>query len=195
MHRVAQVIVISVVATFLVGEPPLAQAQEAYTYGQLVHRLIDLEHLATLPAQGETSQQWSSYDRNSRYDEATGKYVAWASNGDAGGAIRTETDGSKVLAEMNGPGCLWRFWTAIADAGHIEIYLDGQERPVVDLPCKNYFDGKTAPFNYPMLSYDLSALRQCGLRPVLPDSLSEVVQDRRQAGLGLVLPFQLHDVS
>ena len=53
-----------------------APAQETLTYPDLVQRLTDLEHLAVLPAKGETCKQWSSYDRASKYDEATGKYVA-----------------------------------------------------------------------------------------------------------------------
>jgi hypothetical protein len=54
-----------------------ATAQESLTYVDLVKRMIDLEHLAVLPQPGETCKQWSSYDRASRYDEATGKYVDW----------------------------------------------------------------------------------------------------------------------
>ena len=52
------------------------------TYVDLVHRLTDLEYLATLPAPGEQCAQWSSYDRKSRYDSATGKYLDWDANGD-----------------------------------------------------------------------------------------------------------------
>ena len=57
-------------------------AAEQLSYVDLVQRMTDLEHLAVLPAKGETCQQWSSYDRASRYDESTGKYVAWGANGD-----------------------------------------------------------------------------------------------------------------
>ena len=56
--------------------------QQRYTYTDLVNRLTDLEFLATLPAEDEFCRQWSSYDRSSRYDEATGKYVNWADNSD-----------------------------------------------------------------------------------------------------------------
>jgi hypothetical protein len=77
------------------------------TYADLVRRLTDLEHLATLPEPGEKTAQFSSYDRASRYDEKTGKYVRWDANGDNDGIIRKE-DGKLVLAEMDGPGCIWR---------------------------------------------------------------------------------------
>ncbi|MBE3096703.1 MAG: DUF2961 domain-containing protein [Planctomycetes bacterium] len=129
---------------------PTAEAQEKLTYVDLVKRLTDLERLAVLPAPGERCSQWSSYDRASKFDEATGKYVRWDANGDGRGIIRTEGDLS-VLAEMEGPGCIWRIWSAKADAGHVKIYLDGAAEPAVDLPFAGYFDCKTAPFVYPSL--------------------------------------------
>ena len=106
-----------------------------------------------MPAPGETCQQWSSYDRASRYDEATGKYIRWDANGDGNGVIRTEGD-QVVMAEMAGPGCIWRIWSAAAKEGHVKIFLDGQAEPAVDLPFADYFDGKHTPFDYPALSYN-----------------------------------------
>jgi hypothetical protein len=137
---------------WLSGSP--ACAQERLSYADLVGRLTDLEHLAVLPAPGSTCAQWSSYDRASKYDEKTGKYIAWDANGDGGGIIRREGNRS-VLAEMKGPGCIWRIWSALPKKGHIKIYLDGQEKPVIDMPFVDYFDGKHAPFAYPSLSYRL----------------------------------------
>src|SRR5690349_13335402 len=84
-------------------------AQEAFTYVELVKRLTGLEHLAVLPDPGETTRQWSSYDRASRYDPQTDQYIGWDANGDGGGIIRKEGSQS-VLAEMEGPGCIWRIW-------------------------------------------------------------------------------------
>ncbi len=127
---------------------------ETLTYADLVKRMIDLEYLAALPQPGETCQQWSSYDRASRYDEATGKYVNWDANNDGPMFIRQEGNRS-VMAEMKGPGCIWRIWSALTDKGHVKIYLDGKEDPAVDLPFNDYFTGKAAPFAYPTLSYAL----------------------------------------
>ena len=47
-------------------------AQEKLSYVDLVKRLTDLERLAVLPQPGEKCVQWSSFDRRSKYDEATG---------------------------------------------------------------------------------------------------------------------------
>ena len=63
--------------------------------------MTDLADLAVLPQPGEKCGQWSSYDRASKYDEKTGKYVNWDANGDGGGIIRREGD-LVVMAEMRG---------------------------------------------------------------------------------------------
>ena len=95
-----------------------------------------------------------AYDRASKYDETSGKYVHWDANGDGDGIIRREGNLS-VLAEMQGPGCIWRIWSALPEKGRVKIYLDGQPAPVIDMPFADYFHGKHAPFNYPELSYRL----------------------------------------
>jgi len=142
----------------VVGAAGLTQpavAQQTLTYADLVGRMLDLEHPAVLPAEGETCAQWSSWDRSSRFDEATGKYVNWGANDDGPHFIRKEGD-RVVMAEMEGPGCIWRIWSARAEEGHVKIYLDGSDEPAVDLPFANYFRGDTAPFAYPALSYNLA---------------------------------------
>ena len=57
-------------------------AGEKLTYIDLINRLTDLERLATLPCPGEECAQWSSYDRASKYDHASCKYIDWSANGD-----------------------------------------------------------------------------------------------------------------
>ncbi len=130
-------------------------ADESLSYADLVGRLTGLERLAVLPPSGESCAQCSSYDRHSRYDTASGKYVDWDANGDGDGIIRKE-GGSLVLAEMPGPGCIWRIWSAMPDKGHVRIYLDGAAEPAVDLPFLGYFDGKNEPFTRPALVHTVS---------------------------------------
>ncbi|MCL5097301.1 MAG: DUF2961 domain-containing protein [Candidatus Omnitrophica bacterium] len=124
---------------------PFAAVGAAFSYVDLIKRLTDMEHLAVLPETGEQCAQWSSYDRHSRYDAASGKYVDWDANGDGDGYIRKEGD-QLVLAEMKGPGCIWRIWSAAPKDGHVRIYLDGDAEPAVDLPFIGYFDRKNEPF-------------------------------------------------
>jgi hypothetical protein len=133
----------------------LPAAENPLTYLDLVKRVTDLEYLATLPAQGETCAQWSSYDRASKYDAAGGKYINWDANGDGGGYIRKEGE-SFVMAEMDGPGCIWRIWSARPQNGHVRIYLDGAAEPVVDLPFVGYFDHKNEPFTGKALVHNVA---------------------------------------
>jgi hypothetical protein len=139
--------------TILLGfsSAPSARA-ETLTYPDLVHRLTDLKHLATPPQAGEQGALASSYDRASIYDAATDTYHHWDANGDGGGIIRKEGDES-VLMEVQGPGCIWRTWSATTAAGHVKIYLDGESSPTVDLPFTGYFDHSSEPFTRPHLVY------------------------------------------
>ena len=142
-----------VLATLAVG--PLWAAEQELSYVDLVKRLTDLEYLATIPAPGDQCAQWSSYDRQSRYDADSGKYVGWDANGDGDGIIRKE-DGKLVFAEMQGPGCIWRIWSAAPKEGHVRIYLDGASEPAVDLPFVGYFDHKNAPFTRSAIVHTVS---------------------------------------
>ena len=142
------------------GRLPQAGAEERLTYIDLINRLTDLEHLATLPAPGEKCAQWSSYDRRSKYDETSGKYINWSANGDGTGIIREE-DGKLVFAEMEGPGVIWRIWSALAKEGHVKIYLDGAEEPAVDLPFIGYFNRENEPFTYPALVHMTARGQNC----------------------------------
>lgn len=144
---------LSLLFLFLLLVPAVnAAGQESLTYADLAQRLIEPERLAILPAEGEANAQWSSYDRASRYDEETDKYLNWAANNDGFSPqyIRME-ESNQVLAEMEGPGVIWRIWSANPKEGHVKIYLDGSEEPVVDLPFSGYFDGTNAPFDHPAL--------------------------------------------
>ena len=133
---------------------------ENLTYLDLIGRLTDLERLAVLPDPGESCAQWSSYDRASKYDAATGEYVKWEANGDGDGLIRKEGK-NLVLAEMDGPGVIWRIWSAMPKEGHIKFYLDGSETPAIDLPFIGLFDHKHPPFNYPSLVHMSARGQNC----------------------------------
>ena len=129
-----------------------ADAAETYTYRQLVERYVDLQHLSVLPEPDEKAAMWSSFDRASKYDEASGKYVAWHANGDGVGFIRKEGN-EIVMAEMEGPGCILRIWSADAQPGRVKMYLDDGAEPVLDMPFNEYFAGKKPAFMFKSLGY------------------------------------------
>ena len=66
----------------LLDDASTARAETVLSYADLVRRMTDVERLAVLPLPGETAAQCSSYDRASKYDPKTGKYIAWDANGD-----------------------------------------------------------------------------------------------------------------
>jgi hypothetical protein len=147
-HTLILIVLLGPLFAGLASPPAVAQQ---LSFVDLVERLTDLEALAVLPEPGERNAMWSSYDRASRYDADTGLYVEWYANGDGTGLIREE-DGNQVIAEMDGPGVIWRIWSARPEAGHVKILIDGQA--AVDMPFAHYFDAQHAPFDYATLGYE-----------------------------------------
>ncbi len=135
-------------------------AEERITYIDLIQRLTDLERLVILPIPGEKCAQWSSYDRRSKYDEISDQYIEWSANDDDNGIIREE-NGELAIAEMEGPGVIWRIWSAKAGTGHVKIYLDGNQKPAVDLPFNQYFNCENEPFTCPALVHQTSRGLNC----------------------------------
>ncbi|AYW50158.1 DUF2961 domain-containing protein [Tetragenococcus halophilus] len=131
---------------------------QTYTYPDLVNKLVNLRNLAVPPVKGETSGTFSSYDRSSVYDETTDTYQEWGANRDGDGFIRKEEEGMVVL-ELDGPGVIWRVWSAIAKEGHMKIFIDGKKTPVFDRPFRAFFESysdERSPLNFPELTPILS---------------------------------------
>ena len=119
---------------------PLASlGQKKITYPELINRLVDLEYLAKPPLNGEVSGSFSSYDRKSKYDFDTKSYINWHANGDGTGYVRKENN-NIVVFEQDGPGVIWRVWSALALSGHIKIYIDNQKTPIIDQPFSDFFE-------------------------------------------------------
>ena len=159
-------------------------AGERLSYEDLIGRLTDLEALAVLPAPGEKCQQWSSYERESRYDAKNGEYLAWSANADGNGIIRRE-GGKEVLAQIRGPGVIWRIWSAKPGDGHVKVYLDGLDEPAIDLPFRQYFDGTAPPFQGSSLCYTVASGWNCYV-PIPFNKSCKIVADE---GWGLYYHF------
>lgn len=119
---------------------------EPLSYAHIARDLVDLARLAHPPAAGERAGSWTSYDRRSQYDSASDRYVDWDANDDGTGYIRREGD-DIVVFEQTGPGAVWRVWSAYPARGHIKIYIDGAEVPVVDIPFEDFFGREPAALN------------------------------------------------
>ncbi|MCA9840028.1 MAG: DUF2961 domain-containing protein [Trueperaceae bacterium] len=129
-----------------------------FTYPMLIERLYNLKRLANTPLVGERAGCYSSFDRRSVYNPDTGLYENWDANDDGTGYIRKEGEGI-VAFEQEGPGVIWRVWSALAGSGHIRLFIDDTEKPTVDMPFRDFFErlGEgIPPLNFPQLAPTLS---------------------------------------
>jgi hypothetical protein len=117
---------------------------------RFIDELYKIELLPRLNP-GESCKMFSSYDRTGGNDDGfSGKYSI----------LRKEKDGSSVLAEMQGPGCIQRMHFPHSEYSvpglmgrkgeHIRIYLDGSEKPALDVPLEDIFHGKLEGFPKPI---------------------------------------------
>ena len=132
----------------------IAQARtsaKSLEFADFVHRLSDLDALTVPPAPGVTCRQFSSYDRRSRIDPKTGQKLDWGANGDAGKYLRQDPEGA-VLADMDGPGCIVRLWSA-NPRGILKIFIDGAKKPALACPFADLILGKVTPFASPLVGF------------------------------------------
>ncbi len=118
-----------------------AQAARTLTYTDFLHELTNLDRLMYWE-DGIRAGQASSYDRR--------ESQSWGANGDAGQYIRVEEDGEAVMAEIEGPGCIYRIWSANPQ-GLIRFYFDGAEKPQYEFDFNMLFTGETPPFDKPLV--------------------------------------------
>jgi hypothetical protein len=114
-------------------------------YVDLLDRMTDMKRLATLPQPGETCQQFSSYDRRSVAPDKPN----WGANGDAGNFLREDPEGM-VLADMEGPGCIFRIWSANPE-GILKVFIDRQKEAVLQCGFQDIVYGKVPPFLGPVV--------------------------------------------
>ena len=138
-------------AALILAAALAAQAGER-DFAYFAGTLADLDRLPVLEP-GVTCKQFSSYDRASRYDAKTDTYVNWGANGDSGHYMRTEASGEAVMAEMDGPGCIVRIWSA-NPTGKIRFYLDGAQKPTFEWNFADLFHNKVPPFVPPVAGMD-----------------------------------------
>jgi len=127
-----------------------SHAAEVRDLSTFANELIDLDGLPLLQP-GVTCAQASSYDRASKYDADTGEYVNWSANSDWGQYIRVDEETKEgVMAELDGPGCIFRIWSA-HPRGVIRFYLDGDTKPTYEFDFDKLFSGEIEPFRRPFV--------------------------------------------
>lgn len=140
-------------------ESGMWEYKQQLTYGDLLNCLTDMRRLALPVDREEQGGCMSSYDRASRYDGEQDRYIAWGANADGSGCIETLPNGDIVAFDCDGPGVVWRVWSALPQQGHLRIYFDGEKEPTVDIPFVDWFEKEPnciPPLNYSELSMRLS---------------------------------------
>jgi len=124
-------LVIGLVASLATAQSPLLQKEIGVD--TMLRWLISFDHLPYL--RDWKCVQFSSYDRT-------------GGNADAGNFLRVEGNVA-VLAEADGPGAIVRIWSA-NPRGRLRIYLDDMEKPVIDCPMRDFFEGRFPPIQPPI---------------------------------------------
>jgi hypothetical protein len=102
-------------------------------------RLRTVEHLPEL--ENSHTAMSSTWDR---------------SGGNADGAdYKRIENGSNILLDVNGPGCVHRIFTGILDTSvadtRIQIFLDRSKEPIFDMPVAQFFNDVSGPLPYPLV--------------------------------------------
>jgi hypothetical protein len=83
----------------------------------------------------------SSYDRSGGNDDGfSGKYSF----------VRKEPDGL-VLADLKGPGIIYRLWTPTPSNDWLDFYFDGEASPRIHIKFRELFMGTQPPFLEPLV--------------------------------------------
>lgn len=145
---IARALAAVALAALLAATAPGGARAGSLGFEDLLRPMVDLRALAVSPEEGEYCRQFSSYDRATRWDPDTGQIVGNEANHDWGHFLRQEPAGA-VLAEMDGPGVIYRIWSANA-AGTIKIFIDGEAEPRLSVPMQDLLGGKIQPLTEPL---------------------------------------------
>jgi hypothetical protein len=85
----------------------------------------------------------SSYDRTGGNNDGFGGQYSY---------VRKEKDGL-VLADLQGPGIIYRIWTPTPTDDILEFYFDGESEPSISVRFRELFLGKHPVFIRPLVGY------------------------------------------
>ncbi len=118
----------------LSGQPP-----------EWVLGMEELYRLDRLPAlrQSVKVASISSYDRTGGNDDGFSGAHSFVRKEEAG----------LVIADLKGPGIIYRFWTPTPSDDVVEFYFDGEPSPRLAVKFREIFLGRTPPFVAPLVGY------------------------------------------
>lgn len=128
------------VLTLLGWVAPAESAEQPVGVG--LSALSRLDQLARFRSSVRVAS-FSSYDRTGGNDDGfSGRYSFIRKEGDA-----------LVLAEMEGPGVIYRIHTPTPTDDPLEFYFDGEAEPRLKLKLRELFNGSRPPFVAPLANY------------------------------------------
>ena len=102
--------------------------------------LTSLDHLP-LERTGIVCLQHSSYDRTGGNDDGfSGRYTH----------IRRNEQGEYVIFDAEGPGCIYRLWSAMPPEGYVKFFFDDEPKPRLECIFQEMFQDKVPPFASPL---------------------------------------------
>ena len=149
----------------IVGFPSTTAAgAEVIDFGRLLAQMLDRTSIAEFPEPAFVCKQASSYNRNSQQPGTP----EWFSTDDYSHFVRCDEIGDRrewVLLDVEGPGAIVRWWiTQYKYDGTIRVYLDGNNKPVLEGTGNELVAGKSAS----IVGAPLSAKRAAGCNLYLP---------------------------
>jgi len=107
-----------------------------------IQELYRLDRLAVLKESIEVASV-SSYDRTGGNNDGFGGQYSY---------VRKEKDGL-VLADLQGPGVIYRIWTPTPTDDMLEFYFDSENEPGIRVKFRDLFFGKHPVFVRPLVGY------------------------------------------
>ena len=117
-----------------------SQPRQLIPYESLLERLLDENQMARLDQPGAALA--STYDRT-------------GGNDDFSNFVRPGPDGWMVVADLEGPGFISRFWFTGSKDGkkRLRFYFDGEKNPSIETTMDEWM-GKTEPLTLPFAGYE-----------------------------------------
>lgn len=136
MHRAST----SLILILLSATPSFAQNAAPWVLGlEELHRIDLLPEMRRSVHVGSVS----SYDRTGGNDDGfSGKY-----------SFVTKEDDGLIIADLEGPGIIYRIWTPTPSDDLLEFYFDGETRPRIAVTFRELFMGRHRPFVSPLVGY------------------------------------------
>ncbi len=129
-----------ITSTSIAGLAQSAKVEATRSSAIGIETLIHLDLLPQIKSQIFTGM-FSSYDRTGGNDDGfSGKYSYLRKEGD-----------NLIIAEMEGPGVIYRMHMPGPQDGIIEFYLDGEITPRISMKVAEMVDGKHSPFLAPLV--------------------------------------------